>query len=50
MEDEVQMVTIPDEYVEFEDSDLAREIHNRKTEIDKYTKENETHRSRLETV
>lgn len=34
MEDEVQMITVPDEYIEVEDDELRMEIERRKREID----------------
>ncbi len=34
MEDEVQMIDVPDEFVEFEDEELRMEIERRKREID----------------
>lgn len=35
MEDEVQVITMPDEFVEVEDNELRIQISNRKSEIEK---------------
>lgn len=50
VEDEVQMVTLPDEYLEIEDGEFRREITSRKSEIEKLRSENESKRRRLELV
>ncbi len=44
------MITMPDEFVEIEDSDLKREIETRKYDIERQRKENESFRSKLESV